>query len=117
MIQGIVLLIIVAIAVTLFILDLIYPLIDPRIAYEAAEDDRMTTATVPVPIWRRLRTLGPSAGRRRRHLVLILPLRAARPAADERQSAPMSAPSGRGCSLTRSTCWAPTRRAATCSPP
>ncbi len=33
-IQGIVLLMIVAIAVILFILDLIYPLIDPRIAYE-----------------------------------------------------------------------------------
>ena len=33
-IQGIVLMMIVAIAVILFILDLIYPLIDPRIAYE-----------------------------------------------------------------------------------
>jgi peptide/nickel transport system permease protein len=33
-IQGIVLLMIVAIAVILFLLDLIYPLIDPRIAYE-----------------------------------------------------------------------------------
>lgn len=33
-IQGIVLMIIVAIAVVLFILDLIYPLIDPRIAYD-----------------------------------------------------------------------------------
>jgi peptide/nickel transport system permease protein len=33
MIQGIVLLLIVSIAVTMFILDLIYPLIDPRITY------------------------------------------------------------------------------------
>jgi peptide/nickel transport system permease protein len=33
-IQGIVLMIIVAIAVVLFLLDLIYPLIDPRIAYD-----------------------------------------------------------------------------------
>ncbi len=33
-IQGIVLMMIIAIAVILFILDLIYPLIDPRIAYE-----------------------------------------------------------------------------------
>ena len=35
MIQGIVLMLILALAVSLFVVDLIYPLIDPRIRYQA----------------------------------------------------------------------------------
>ena len=35
MIQGIVLMLILALALALFVVDLIYPLIDPRIRYHA----------------------------------------------------------------------------------
>jgi peptide/nickel transport system permease protein len=36
MIYGIVLIIVVSIAIAMFIMDMIYPLLDPRISYEKA---------------------------------------------------------------------------------